>query len=236
MISIACLIYRSTRYADAVWNSLREFTPELDHSIRFFFVANDATSEVLNHLESKDYPFVVQENLNHGLEGYDPPEYIRRVYMGWNRAVRESDEIAVLVSSDFMFSQGWLDALLRHLTPNTIVSSQLVERRHPVHGVFPGAYENDFGDHPDRFRKHPFLEYAQNARRHDTRDGGAYGPWAFYRDRAIEAGLYPEGNPPGTYGDREFVERLRGIGVRHITALDSIVYHFKEGEMEEVEA
>lgn len=233
MISIACLIYRSIRYADAVWDSLHEFTPELGHSIRFFFVANDATPALLGHLRERGYPFIEHTNPPHGIDGFDPPLYIRGVYMGWNRAVRESDDIAVLVSSDFMFSPGWLDALLSKLTPSTIVASKLIERRHPVHGVFPGAYERDCGDHPDRFRKHDFLEYAQSVRRADTSPGGAYGPWVFHRDRALAAGLYPEGNPRGTYGDREFVERLRGVGVQHITALDSIVYHFKEGEMVE---
>ena len=63
MISIASLIYRSTRYADAVWNSAHAHTPHLsDGRARFFFVANDATEEVISHLEEKKYPFVRQHN------------------------------------------------------------------------------------------------------------------------------------------------------------------------------
>lgn len=233
MISIGCLIYRSVKYADAVWNSVHEFTPRIGHDTRFFFVANDATTEVLEHLKSKGYPFYEHINPEYSLDGYAPPLYMRGVYMGWNRAVMESDDTAVLISSDFMFSPGWMDALLSELRPDTIVASKIVERRHPVHGMNPRAYEKDCGSHPDNFRKHEFLEYVSQVRRRDTEPGGMYGPLAFHKSKALEAGMFPEGNPVSTYGDQEFIARLSRIGVRHITSLDSVVYHFKEGEMSE---
>src|SRR5258708_2327691 len=216
------------RYDDTVWNSFHEFSVG-----RFFLVANDASQEVLEHLSRKNYPFVDQRNDVSGLDGYDPPEYIRRVYMGWNRALKESDDIAVLVNSDCMFSPGWLPALLSELKEDTVVCSKIVERRHPVHGINGRCYERDFGDHPDRFRKHDFLEFVSQTRRSENESYGVYMPCAVYKSMALKAGLYPEGNPPKTYGDREFFERLSRVGVRHITALNSIVYHFKEGEMSE---
>lgn len=228
-VSIGCLIYKSKRYADATWDSIQEFTPK----VRFFFVANDATPEVLEHLKYRNYPFVEHKNPPFGLDGYAPPLYMRGVYMGWNRAVKESSEIMVLTSSDFMYSPGWLDALLSELRSDTIVVSKLVERRHPVHGMNPRAYEKEFGDHPDRFKKQDFLDFVSQVRKRDTETGGMYGPLAVYRNSAIQAGMFPEGNPPGTYGDQEFVERLKRIGVNHITSLNSVVYHFKEGEMSE---
>ena len=127
MISICSLIYRSPRYADAVWDSAHEFTEELqDGRARFFFVANDATPEVIEHLVEKCYPFVMQENarLTHDQLknlGFDSPEYIRRVYQGWNRAILESDEQMVLVNSDCMFSPGWLTTLLSHYIDGKVI-------------------------------------------------------------------------------------------------------------------
>lgn len=233
MVSIGCLIYRSTKYADATWNSIHEFTPEIGNGVRFFFLANDATPEVIEHLRAKRYPFIEHRNEEYGLDGYDPPLYIRGVYMGWNRALMESDETAVLTSSDFMYSPGWFSWLLSELNDRTIVTSKIVERRHPIHGINSRAWEKDFGDHPDRFDKHGFLDFVSQTRKGDTESGGSYGPIAVHKSNALKVGLYPEGNPRSTYGDREFFDRLGKIGVNHVTSLNSVVYHFKEGEMRE---
>jgi len=228
LISICALIYKSTRYADALWESVNEFTDP--KRARFFFLANNASESVIFHLRARGYPFIEYEHEENVLDGYDPPQYMRGVYKGWNRAILESEETCVLVNSDMMFSPGWLEGLLRYYDGKNIVSSKLVERRHPQHGVFGRAIERDFGSHPDNFQKKEFLSFVSDKRISETEEGGAYMPCVFSRARAIEVGLYPEGNPKGSYGDRVFFERM---GVPHITSLQSIVYHFKEGEMSE---
>ncbi len=235
MISICSLIYRSTRYASAVWNSAHGFTPELhDGRARFFFVANDPTPEVMGYLKGGNFPHVVQVNprLNDTeLKnlGFDPPEYMRRVYQGWNRAVKESEDSFVLVNSDMMFSENWLSNLTKHLKPKTIVSSRLVERRHPKYGLFPSALECDCGDHPNRFKQRKFLEFAADRSQPTISGGGAFMPCAMMKP--VEP--YPEGNPSGTFGDAFAFRKMLQDGWTHITANDSIVYHFKEGEQVE---
>lgn len=239
MISICSLIYRSTRYADAVWNSAHKHTEELRNgSARFFFVANDASQVVISHLSAMKYPFVDQRN-EHLSEralrraGYVPPEYIRRVYQGWNRAIQESNETMVLVNSDCMFSPGWLTALSSWFSPSKAISSKLIEREHPKHGRFLMALRGEFGAHPDHFDEAGFLISAERHRKHSTSVGGAFMPVMLSRTKALEAGMYPEGNTETEYGDRAFFARLARVGVSHLTANDSIVYHFKEGEMDE---
>ncbi len=239
MISICSLIYRSTRYADAVWKSVHEWTPAIQAGeARFFFVANDASEQVLEHLKAKGYPHVVHNNARVTpselrMRGFDPPEYIRRVYQGWNRAILESDERFILVNSDNLFSPGWFDALVNNLNRRRVVCSKLVERNHPKHATFEGALHGEFGDHPDRFKRYEFLKFCKDARGDGVEPGGAYMPCALHRSEAIRAGFYPPGNPRGSYGDREFFRCLAKNGVRHVTALGSLVYHFKEGEMDE---
>lgn len=239
MISICSLIYRSTRYADAVWDSAHEFTPALHNGgARFFFVANDATDEVLKHLQARGYPHVVQSNARLSGEelaarGFDQPEYIRRVYQGWNRAILESEDVLVLVNSDNLFAPGWFEALIDNVTARRVVCSKLVERERSRHPRFHAALAGEFGDHPDRFERDAFLNFSAGARRSGLEAGGAFMPCALQKSVALAAGLYPEGNPRGRYGDREFFKRLQSNGVAHVTALSSIVYHFKEGEMNE---
>lgn len=247
IISIASLIYKSKKYADWIYDSVHEFTPHLRrHEAEFFFVANDATPAVLRHLAAEGYPHYVNDNPKRTeaelfAMGYGWPEYIHRVYRGWNSAiVSAAGEIVVLVNSDNFFSPDWLENLLKYLSPTTIVCSKLVERNHPKYGVFPGAYHAEFGSRPDDFDRDAFVQFVEAHKKTGLEKGGAFMPCAFHKRRAVEAGLYPEGNIAGktfrdvaAHGDQVFVQRLARIGVRHVTALDSIVYHLKEGEMDE---
>lgn len=249
-ISIVSLIYRSTKFADAVYNSILENTEKIKTGeAKFFFVANDPEPHLLKHLEDNDYPFVLQENKKKTEkelfeEGIGTPEYINRVYKGWNKAILSADtEIVVLVNSDNMFSPNWLENLLKNLKEDTFVCSEIVERpNHPKMKPFPGCLVKDFGSHPSNFRKEDFLDFVEDQQEYKedcTKDGGAYMPCAFYKNSAIAVGLYPEGNIHDgksfhnirEYGDENFVRKLSQSGVRHITSLDSISYHFKEGEM-----
>lgn len=43
-------------------------------------------------------------------------------------------------------------------------------------------------------------------------------------------GGYPEGNPPGTTGDKNLIHRYTEAGFKHVTALGSVVYHAQLGE------
>ncbi len=230
--------------ADFVYSSIKEYTPKLNSGeAEFFFIANDATENVIAHLEDNGYPYYIQNNNKLSDEqlfekGYAWPEYIHRVYRGYNRAILESKgEIIVLVNSDHFFSPDWLENLIKYFDTQKIVTSQLVEPSHPLFGVFPSAIKGDFGNTPESFSKDEFINFSFKIRKTGTLNGGAYMPCMFNKDVAIYNSLYPEGNIAGTNfneiiktGDEAFFASLRSIGVKHITAMDSIVYHLKEGE------
>jgi hypothetical protein len=245
-ISIASLIYKSTVFADAVYNSIYEHTPILHtDDAEFFFVANDATDKVLNHLKEKNYKHYIHTNESKTdaelfAMGIGWPNYLHGVYCAWNKAIELSQgEIIVLVNSDMMFSDNWLENLLKHLDRTKFVCSHLVERIHPRYrSAFPGCIIKDFGSDLASFDKAGFEKFAKiNSLLDQTKEGGAYMPCAIYKDVMLK---YPEGNLAGNtfeevidYGDVYTGKKLKEIGVSHITALDSLVYHFKEGEMDE---
>jgi hypothetical protein len=212
----------------------------------FFFVANDALEDVLIHLQTKGYKYFEQKNeicTNEQLfaMGYAWPEYIHRIYRGYNRAILESKgEIVVLVNSDHNFSPDWLENLLKYFDSQKIVCSQLIEPKHSRFGLFPSAINGEFGNTPDNFDKEGFLNFAKRVRKSGFFLGGAYMPCMFYKDISIYTGLYPEGNIAGTSfdeismtGDEAFFDRLSKNGIVHITSRDSIVYHLKEGEKDD---
>lgn len=247
-ISIASLIYKSPIMSDWVYESVHEFTPMIKSGeAEFFFVANDPTEKLLSHLKNKGYNYIEQNNpiyLDEELlkMGYAKPEYMHRVYKGYNRAILHSKgAIVVLVNSDNYFSPDWLENLLKYFDTQKIVCSQLVEPKHSKHAVFHSAVNGEFGNNPDNFNKDGFLDFAMRKKRTGISLGGAYMPCMFHKDMGIYAGLYPEGNLAGNSfdnvtmtGDEAFFDRLSKNGILHITSLDSIVYHLKEGEKDDV--
>ncbi len=246
-ISIICLIYRSTKMADWVYESLYEFTPMLrSGEAEFYFVANDPTDKLLEHLRNKGYNFILNRNDFYTDEqlfniGYSYPEYMNRVYKGYNQGILHArGDIVVLINSDNYFSPDWLENLLKYADYKRIVTSQLVEPKHVKYEIFQSALHGEFGNHPDNFMKQDFLKFANTWRITGIALGGAYMPCLFYKDLAIYSGLYPEGNIAGKSfgdiketGDKAFFTKFGRLGAQHITAKDSIVYHLKEGEKDD---
>ncbi len=245
-ISIICLIYKSIKLMDAVWESAHKYTPMLRNGeAEFLFVANDPTDAVIKHLIDKKYNFIINRNKHYSEDelfekGYGIPEYINRVYKGYNQGILHAKgQRIVLINSDNFFSPDWLENLMKYSDYKSVITSQLVERRHEKFSVFPGAIEHYFGDCIENFQEDEFVKFSYKVRKTGLKNGGAYMPAIMYRDVAIYAGLYPEGNIAGKtkeeivrFGDEYFYDKLAKMGVSHYTALDSIVYHLKEGERE----
>ena len=171
-ISIICLIYKSAKLADWVYESAYEFTPALrQKKAEFLFVANDPTDELVSHLKIKSYPFILNKNKHYSdeelfAEGYGSPEYINRVYKGYNQGILNAKgSKIILINSDNYFSTDWLENLLKYSDIKKIVSSTLVEPGHPKFSVFPGAYQANFGNHPDNFNKLEFQKFADKIRK-----------------------------------------------------------------------
>ena len=128
--SIVSLIYKSPRWLDFVYDQVVRHT-DLSEA-EFFFVANDATPEVLEHLKTRGIAHVVHENSPAQRKQW----YINNVYRAWNTAVREAKgEFVVLINSDMAFTPGWLDRLFAAWKPGLCVTSRLVER-----GALHGPY------------------------------------------------------------------------------------------------
>lgn len=253
-ISISSLIYKSIKYADFIYDSIHKYTPELQTGeAEFYFIANDATEEVINHLEKKKYRYYINNNKHYTEDelfkmGYGWPEYMNRVYRGYNESIRlAAGEIIVLVNSDMGFSKDWLKNLLAKLNDKVVVVGKLIEPGHIRHGVFPaslngtGAFQKNFGTSPTNFKDKEFQEFAESFKQNIITPGGAYMPCCMYKQSAIDVGLYPEGNIAGSnfnhvvdYGDIAFFKKLSAKkGMSHITCWNSIIYHFKEGEKDD---
>jgi hypothetical protein len=244
-ISIVCLIYQSIDYANFVYKNILKYTPELlTGEAEFYFISNDASEEVLTYLIENNLPYYINNNPVYTRDelfnmGFAFPEYINKVYRGYNYGIRMSNNpIVVLINSDNAFSPGWLRCMRNKLTDNTIVSSILIQPHqffNPRNGS-PCVVFN-CGDSLSTFNEDRFIHRASEIKNDSISIGNAFMPLMLYKWQAELVGYYPEGNlHNGDYnsikatGDHEFINRLEAKGISHITANDSIAYHFQEGE------
>lgn len=223
-ITIVVLTYRSLKWLE--W-CMRGVDAALTmERYRWLVVANDAEGEVIAGLQAAAFDWIDHRN--------DDPEefYINRVYRAWNRGVLEAPtQTVVMLNSDMWPYDGWLDALVtaKRLRPMSVPTSLLVES-----GRIPSAmpeHVRDFGQTPETFDAAGFAEHAAKVRKYGTEPGRLFMPILVDRQEFLDVGGYPDGNPPGTTGDKDLVRRYAKVGFKHVTVLGSVVAHIQEGEM-----
>lgn len=238
-VTVFSLIYRDTGWLEFVYSQFLKFTPLDD--VEFYFVANDAEPHVLTYLRDNFIPFY---EFNNTAE-HQSEHYINNVYRAYNFGVSKAKgEQVVLLNSDMAFSNGWLDALLSHSTGSVCVASRLIEQGKlstGKHGI-----EKNFGQSWEGYDEPGFTSFADKIALDKAETGGLYMPLLIKKADFDSVGGYPEGNiEPGSdifdpviaepggeviAGDTVFIQKLESIGVKHITAFNSVVYHFQEGE------
>ena len=237
--SIICLIYKSIGWLKFVYEQVLKYTDMSDKE--FFFVANDATDEVLAYLRDNHIPHY---EFNNSAE-QQTEWYVNNVYRAYNFAASKArGDILVMINSDMAFSPEWLDNLWKSYHGTNCVCSRLVES-----GKFPsGLYGigKDLGRNFDSYQEEDFQQYAASIAEPRVENGGLFMPLLIRKQHFDLVGGYPEGqvvigsdiyNPviakwgeACISGDTVIMQKLNDHGIKHQTAFDSIVYHFQWGE------
>jgi len=237
--SIICLIYKSIGWLKFVYEQVLKYTDMSDKE--FFFIANDATEEVLTYLRDNEIPHCEFNNTSEQQTEW----YVNNVYRAYNfAAAKARGDFLIMINSDMAFSPGWLDNLWKSYDGTNCVCSRLVES-----GKFPsGLYgiEKDLGRNFDSYQEEEFQQYAASIAEPRVENGGLFMPLLIRRQHFEMVGGYPEGqvvtgsdiyNPviarwgePCISGDTVIMQKLQDHGIVHQTAFNSIVYHFQWGE------
>jgi len=242
-ISIICLIYKSTKWLQFVYDQVLRHTDLSNKD--FFFVANDANENVRNYLRDHYIPHYIFNNTEEQRKEW----YINNVYRAWNFSAQiAKGEYILFINSDMAFSPNWVENMFEKMNGKNCIASRLVES-----GKMPSGkhgISKNFGQLIDEYDKQGFLKYAESVREKKVIDGGLFMPLMIKRGDFLKVGGYPEGNvvpgsdhftptiakqgEPIASGDVVLMERLKTIGIKHQTCFDSISYHFQEGEMDDV--
>jgi len=238
--SIVCLIYKSINWLKLVNEQVNKYTDLSDKE--FFFIANDANENVLSYLKNN---FIKHYEYNAAVENKND-WYINNVYRAFNfGSEMAKGEYIVFINSDMCFSQGWFESLLRAYNGKNIVSSRLVESGRLKSGIY--GIDKFFGSTPDNYEEDSFQLFTNSIRTQKIKEGGLYMPVFLKKSDFTKIGGYPEGNLKAgadifskdyakqgedlISGDTILIEKYKSIGINHVTSFDSVVYHFQEGEM-----
>lgn len=245
LVTLVCLIYSGIDWLEFAYGELLLLQKEFEQGeVEILFCANDASQEVLDFLIHNDIPHIRFNNP-------DPNEhYISRVYRAYNFATRAANsEYCLLVNSDMAYTPGFLTKILLQRDKDSFVVAKLVESGTLKPG--PLAAKKNFGKTLQQFRRKAFYKYALRKEEHGVAEGGLFMPLLVSREVFLKLGGFPEGNitpgsldsyiqnerfeiaKPGTIcvsGDEALFKKAKLKGIKHVTSLRSIAYHFQEGE------
>lgn len=237
-IEIISLIYKSLDYLELISNELTSDKCKINGwDIGVRIIANDATQPVLDKLKDLGLPYTIYNAPN-------PNEYyINRVYRAYNHAAETSEyDNICFVNSDMVFSDNWLDNLLKHHDGVNIPTSRLVESGKMPSGKY--GISHNCGRGPKQINYDIWDSAVKHYSVDEVHKGGLYMPCVFDKSRFVESGMYPNGNiysdGVGTLNgfvqsgdDWYFNKLINEYDMKHITVFDSLVYHVQEGEKSE---
>jgi len=250
-ISYVCLIYKSIDYINFFLQNFYKYT-KLNKDDELYFVANDASEDVLNYLKKYNIMHYIHNNTDEQRKEW----YINNVYRAWNTAGRMAKgDYIIFLNSDFGFSNNWSDNLIKNIKDNVCLCSRLVERGREDGGYESGKFgiEKSFGKNPFNYNDCKFNDYANEVKINKIEEGGLFMPLLIKKEYFMMVDGYPEGNihegsnifnpkyitREEVYyqnkicvsGDVVLMSKLKHYGIQHYTVFDSIVYHIQEGEM-----
>jgi GT2 family glycosyltransferase len=238
-VSIGCLIYKSIPWLEFVYRQVQTYTDL--YGQEFFFVANDATPEVLAYLKNRSIPHYIHTNS----VAQQNEWFINNVYRAYNlAAAKAGGDFLVLINSDMAFSPGWLTNLIQAYNGNNCLTARLIESGRLPSGQY-GITQN-FGTNYANYRESEFLAFCRLTAEPAIAEGGLYMPLFIKREDFLNVGGYPEGNvrqgsdlfipviakpgEPCVTGDLALMQKLRSREIVHQTVFTSLVYHFQRGE------
>ena len=202
-------------YIKLLFKSLEDNLSTLEHEIIVFIDSdNQGTFEWLQTQQST-FPnlFILKNPLS--------------VCYGYARNINEmflfaSNDIVSYLQSDMVISKDYDLSLLKHIKPNTVLSSTRIEP--PLHGPGNEKHTVDFGINPEEFKYNEFLDFCSKNKQ-DKITNYFFAPFTMYRSVWNSIGGHD------TYfrrsrEDSDILNRLILAGNKIEQTWDALVYHF----------
>jgi glycosyltransferase involved in cell wall biosynthesis len=211
-ISLIIPTYNNLKHIKNAYISIRKHYPEVE-LILLDDGSTDNTKEWLNDLDDK---FVIkyrsEERVGHTIL-YDD---------GINLATKD---IVGIIHADMIVGPNYIENLLKHLKPQTVVCATRIEP--PLHPEGNEKIIRNFGLDFDDLNIEAFEGYTLEAQNEykDQTTKGMFAPWIIYKLDFQAIGGHDPGFAPFPYEDSDIFQRWILAGYDLLQSRDSFVYH-----------
>ena len=222
------------RYLKQAIDSIEKHYKDYHHIVVLDDASNDGTWEWVNALKGNH----ITKYRNEG------PERIGHTILYDKGIELASTPIVTILHSDMVVTENYVQNMLKHLKPLTVVSGTRIEP--PLHPPGPEKYVMNFGLEPDEFsgNEQPFNHFVATleTQNEGLTTNGIFAPWMLYKEDFTTIGGHDLLFAPMELEDSDIFNRMYLAGYNLIQSRDAFVYHmtcrgsrFKDGvEIERV--
>jgi len=136
-----------------------------------------------------------------------------------------SNDIVGILHADMYIAPNYIENLLKHLQPGTVVCATRVEP--PLHPAGDEKIIADFGQDFDSLKIDDFYKFAKDEMNvsKDVATKGMFAPWLLYKEDYLAIGGHDHGFAPFPYEDSDIFQRWILNGYELIQSRDALVYH-----------
>ena len=213
-ITLVIPSYNNLKHIKNAYTSIRKHYPKVD-LILLDDGSNDGTWEWLNSLIKTDLYLTI----------YKSEERVGHTILYDKGIELAKTDIIGILHADMIVGPNYIENLLKHLKPQTVVCATRIEP--PLHPEGKEKIIRNFGLDFDDLNIEAFEEYALEAQNEykDQTSKGMFAPWILYKSDFQAIGGHDPGFAPFPYEDSDIFQRWILAGYELIQSRDSFVYH-----------
>jgi glycosyltransferase involved in cell wall biosynthesis len=214
MITLVIPSYNNLKHIKNAYTSIRKHYPEIN-LILLDDGSNDGTWEWLSSLIKTDLYLTI----------YKSEERVGHTILYDKGIELAKTDIVGILHADMLVGPNYIENLLKHLKPQTVVCATRIEP--PLHPEGKEKIVRNFGLDFDDLNVEAFEEFALEAQNKykDQTTRGMFAPWVIYKDDFEAIGGHDPGFAPFPYEDSDIFQRWILAGYELIQSRDSFVYH-----------
>jgi len=207
------------RFFELSYNSIRKYYPTIEICVADDS-SSDGTAEFLINLSKID------NNLKYIIS-------TEKIFLGhtilYDKLINEvcTNNLFIIWHADMICSKNFVENLLKHLKPKTVVSATRIEP--PLHPEEPLVkIIKDFGLYHDEFKSEEFESFVNEEiiKNKDKTTEGIFAPWMMYKEDFQIIGGHDDLFKPYPYEDSDIFQRFILAGYQTIQSWDAFCYHF----------
>jgi len=213
-ITLIAPSYNNLKHIKNAYTSIRKHYPKVN-LVLLDDGSNDGTWEWLSSLIKTDLYLTI----------YKSEERVGHTILYDKGIELAKTDIIGILHADMIVGPNYIENLLKHLKPQTVVCATRIEP--PLHPEGKEKIIRNFGLDFDDLNIEAFEEYTLEAQNEykDQTSKGMFAPWILYKSDFQAIGGHDPGFAPFPYEDSDIFQRWILAGYELIQSRDSFVYH-----------